>query len=457
MVSLEDEIMTKQEEKALRRNEILKCILEKPYTQSELMEKMDISKKTLQDDIRFLNDQGYSIPKHSKKNGYVLSDDEKKRIRQKMGDGQGAIVYQSLVSSHIQKTIIMLILQNRNRFMPISEIADEYEDYMNETGGTLKDRQSLVNSISNTLGEKGVGLVSENYAEVKKISELTTEEVSGIPSKHRADMDIRCYRLTKKSPVLLTLEWDTAQDLLSEIRAFGNSYALKDNLKSIEAKLSVALYSDIESVEENYFEVFGNKINRNSEIGLELDKLSEIPFENYAVNVSYRDRSFTFKVGLLVYVADKDKLYMLGQQSDEDGSFSENDTVLLVDRIDDLSITKIPNDIFRNAHYMNLYDEMFSISTEELEHVVVEFDIFGNIPTKFEQLARTRKNAFITLDNEKGIGVYEDDVRGMADFARYLRKYGRSVRVVAPAALKDMMKNTVDRLEERYRQEGLYE
>ena len=450
--------MTKQEEKALRRNEILKCILEKPYTQSELMEKLDISKKTLQDDIRFLNEQGYIIPKHSKKNGYVLSEDEKKRIRQKMGDGEGgSIVYQSLVSSHIQKTMIMLILQNRNRFMPLSEIADEYEEYMNETGGTTKDRQSLANSISNTLGEKGVGLVSENYAELKRMSELSTEEESQIPAKYKSDMDVRCYKLTKKSPVLLTLEWDMAQDILSEIRAFGNSYALKDRLKSIEAKLSVALYSDVESVDGSNFEIFGNKINRNTEIGSELDRLSEIPFERSAVNVTYKGKSFLFKVGLLVYVADKDKLYMMGLSQNEDGSFSDKDTVLLVERIEKIEITNIPNDIFRSAHYMNLYDEMFSISTEELEHVVVEFDIFGNIPKKVQQLVSTRKNASFTLDNEKGVGIYEDDIRGMTDFARYLRKYGRSVRVAKPESLKAMMKNTVDRLEERYRQEGLYE
>lgn len=448
--------MTKQEEKAFRRNEILKCILEKPYTQSELMEKMDISKKTLQDDIRFLNEQGYSIPKHSKKNGYVLTEDEKKRIRQKMGDGQDTIVYQSLVSSHIQKTIIMLILQNKNRFMPLSEVVDEYEEYMNETGGATKDRQSLMNSISNTLGEKGVGLVSENYAEVKRVSELTAEEASAIPAKYNSDMDIRCYKLTKKSPVLLTLEWDMAQDLLSEIRAFGSSYALKDRLKSIEAKLSVALYSDVEAVNGDNFEIFGNKINRNSEIGSELDKLSEIPFEKYAVNVSYKEKSFTFKVGLLVYVADKDKLYLIGQQLKGE-EFSEMETVLLVDRIDSIEITSIPNDIFRNAHYMNLYDEMFSISTDDLKHVVVEFDIFGNIPKKIEQLAKTRKNASVVLDNDKGTGIYEDDVRGMADFARFLRRFGRSVRVIEPASLKDMMKNTVDRLEKRYREEGLYE
>ena len=53
--------------------------------------------------------------------------------------------------------------------------------------------------------------------------------------------------------------------------------------------------------------------------------------------------------------------------------------------------------------------------------------------------------------------VYEDDLRGMSDFAKYLRRFGRSVKVLEPESLRKMMLDDVERLEEVYRKEGLYE
>ena len=53
--------------------------------------------------------------------------------------------------------------------------------------------------------------------------------------------------------------------------------------------------------------------------------------------------------------------------------------------------------------------------------------------------------------------IYEDNIRGMSDFAKYLRRFGRSVKVLEPESLRKMMLDDVARLEEMYRKEGLYE
>ena len=460
--------MNKQEEKALRRRQIIELLLDRPYTQTEICEKLSVSKKTLQDDIKYLNEHGVNIPKHSKLRGYVLDEEEKKRIRNSQNeDGGETFVFQNLVSGHIQKTILLLMLQKKDRFVTLPELTHEYAEYLSSTGGEIKDSERLAGSISNTMGERGVGLVAEGLVELKKISELSQDDIVKIPVKYREEMSTRCYRTTKRSPVLLTLDWDTAQDILSEIRAFGNTYALKDRLKSIEYKLSVALYGEADVSQEESFVTYGNRINRNERVEKQLNKLRDIPFERYAIRVAYRDMSLLYKVGILVYIADKDELYMMGKYVDEnrtgDGAedgietITEVEKTLKVERISDIQLTDIENDLYLSDYYMDLYEEMFSVSFEPVEHVVIEFDIFSNVPKKMERLASTRRNAIIKYDHENKIGIYEDDVRGLADFSKYLRRYGRSVRVLAPDSLKEIMKQSVDRLEERYKAEGLYE
>lgn len=65
-----------------RRRSILNDLLDRPYTEDELQEKYDIKRKTLKDDIAFLKNSGFDIPKHSKKNGgYCLSEEIKEDIR----------------------------------------------------------------------------------------------------------------------------------------------------------------------------------------------------------------------------------------------------------------------------------------------------------------------------------------------------------------------------------------
>lgn len=451
-------IMTKQEEKAIRRKQIIDLLLERPYMQVELMDTLGISKKTLQDDIKYLNEHGYNIPKHSKHLGYVIKDEEKERIRILMAQNGGQpTVYQSLVSNHIQKTILLLILQKKGRFTPLAELTDEYEDYINKTGGEEQSRERLINSINNTLGETGVGLVAEGFVELKRLSELNKNDSMNIPQKYKNEKGIKCYRVTKKSPVLLTLDWDSAQDILMEIRAFGSAYALKKKLKDIEAKLSVALYSEIEKGSENYFIAYGNRINRNVEIEKELEYLKSIPFEKNVIKMTYNGNEILFKTGMLVYVADKDKLYMMGKSLSAPEEYIDSIIVLRVDRMKDVSTTNDINDIYLSNEFTDIYEDMFSISAEQIEHVEVEFDIFGNVPQKLEQLAKNRRYAHISYDYEKNVGLYVDEIRGIEDFAKYLRRYGRSIRVLKPKNLKEKMRKSLDRLEERYRAEGLYE
>ena len=62
-----------------------------------------------------------------------------------------------------------------------------------------------------------------------------------------------------------------------------------------------------------------------------------------------------------------------------------------------------------------------------------------------------RKNALIQVQEDKI--VYIDQVSGLSDFANYLRRFGRSVRVIEPLSLKEKMRQSVALSLARYQED----
>ena len=86
-------------------------------------------------------------------------------------------------------------------------------------------------------------------------------------------------------------------------------------------------------------------------------------------------------------------------------------------------------------------------------HVRIRFQRIYWIEKKVELLKSMRKKATLT-STEKEL-VYEDTIRGLQDFAGYLRRFGRSVIVDEPADLKEKMIFSAQRTISRY-EEILY-
>ena len=63
----------------------------------------------------------------------------------------------------------------------------------------------------------------------------------------------------------------------------------------------------------------------------------------------------------------------------------------------------------------------------------------------------------LVMAEENAGYIYEDDIRGLNDFARFLRKFGSSVYVREPEELRKTMVFSLNRTLEKYREEGLYE
>ena len=118
---------------------------------------------------------------------------------------------------------------------------------------------------------------------------------------------------------------------------------------------------------------------------------------------------------------------------------------LRLDRIVSIREGDIKNRIYRSAKYLNIYEEMFSASFDENKtHVKVVFQDFGNIKERLSALHNKRKSSklydILPLSEEIPHTImYEDDLRGISAFARYLRSFGSSALVLEPSILQTKM------------------
>lgn len=99
---------------------------------------------------------------------------------------------------------------------------------------------------------------------------------------------------------------------------------------------------------------------------------------------------------------------------------------------------------------------MFSSSySAEKYHVKVLYQQNFNIAKRFQSLHDARKNSSIRrIENPPADCqyqyVYEDDIRGLWDFARFLRSFGYSVMALEPPQLVDQMLHTYNTILENY-------
>ena len=259
--------------------------------------------------------------------------------------------------------------------------------------------------------------------------------------------------VSKEAPVYLTLSEEDTLDIIEQIETFGKTHPFSDQLDGISKKLQLAFYNDEGVPAADRFEVLGRYYKRSSEIEEIYRKIEDIPYERYTVNITYKDKlgevsSFPFNTGLVTYVADKDQMYMIGRRVGKDEDF-----VMTVERIQDIEVTDKPNNIYASVHYMDMFYDMFSISTEEPERVKIRFRDSFNIMDKLRSKFKYRTK--YTLTKMDGYIYYEDEIRGASDLAKLLRSFGSSLEVIEPESLRKRMRDSAARSIERYRREGM--
>lgn len=154
---------------------------------------------------------------------------------------------------------------------------------------------------------------------------------------------------------------------------------------------------------------------------------------------------FLFRTGKLVYSMNQSKLYAMGK--DDSGTLR----LLNFEYITSSAATDHPNLEYNAREYDRICREMFSVSVEKPFQVKIFFKDELQILNKVRCLQASRPSTSSLKEYQNGV-LYQDTIRGFYDFARYLRGFGRSCKVIEPQCLRENLIASAQRLSEEYRQ-----
>lgn len=252
------------------------------------------------------------------------------------------------------------------------------------------------------------------------------------------------YSISEKSPAILFESEDELFDFMTFYDTFKSSLSNTEPLDSLYRK-STHIYN-WDSYDASV-QIYGksNRIDKNQL--KHLINFVKYPYKTKTLDIDYSARNgameLTISSGLLFYSVETNCFYLLCINM-------ENKSImqLRLDRITAIQDGKSKNKKYRAYEFLNIYEEMFSAAFEpEKTHVKVLFQDFGNIRERLSALHSKRKFSKLydisplSLELPHSI-VYEDDLRGVSAFSRFLRSFGSSALVLEPPILQDLMINS---------------
>lgn len=245
-------------------------------------------------------------------------------------------------------------------------------------------------------------------------------------------------------------DFEEADLLHRDLSYVPEAYPFHDTLQEI--KYNMEKLSDvIVSVEEAPSFLSQGKKYKKTYINKELSAVfHSCNFKSYVCDITYLSKDFQrtenvrLGIGLIVYVLEKDKIYVLGKKYISNKP-SKN-TILNIERIISISESiqddkKIKNPYWECIEFRSIYDEMLSISVEPCEFVVLRFEDKDYIESKLEILKRTRKKA--KIEKRDGYIYYSDMIRGLSDLRNYLRTFTERCVIISPKTLKNEMTQSI--------------
>ena len=459
---------------------IIEFLSEGPKTADEIIKKVGFSDSSWKKYTGHVNKrlaaEGKKLQLLKGSYSIVFMDSQKDSEGQKSAPLEDGFYVESSSKDTVMKVLVLNSLsQKASRYygdsekglMTSRELTEAvFSNAESDCGEKIEDGKVIIkypySSIDSILGANKTG---EN-SKVKKKGLIQEGLVEMIDAPKVSQ---RTFDLTTKSPVYLKIGYEAGSinmwDIKNALQYGGQGYAFSDVLKDIEDIITVFDNDDFYNIEE-YYRNLGIRGNQNSDIEMNLKKLNKLDYKNYLLDIEYKpahpftsSSSFSkksgkksdkkadtenhkFAVGLVVYVSDKDRLYLIGK---DEGS--EESIILNTERIHKVTETNIKNEIYGSPEFIDIYNEMFSISVDEPFELKVEFQNTFNIYEKIKRMSVVRPNAVISLksNDEKTIVYYEEKVRGVEDVARWLRSFGSSVKVIKPSILKDRMKTSINR------------
>jgi biotin operon repressor len=249
------------------------------------------------------------------------------------------------------------------------------------------------------------------------------------------------YSISEKSPAVLFESEDEMFDFMTFYDKFKNSLSNTAPLESLYKKCThIYDWTSYDTSTQIYGKY--NRIDKDQLI--HLNKFVKYPYKTKTLELNYLARDgameITISSGLLFYSVETNCFYLLCMNMD-----NKSIIPLRLDRIATIQEGKNKNKNYRSSVFLNMYEEMFSAAFEpEKTHVKVLFQDFGNIRERLSDLHSKRKYSKLydisPLSEEIPHSiVYEDDLRGVSAFSRFLRSFGSSALVVEPSSLQNLM------------------
>ncbi len=249
------------------------------------------------------------------------------------------------------------------------------------------------------------------------------------------------YSISEQSPSMLFESEDELYDFMMYYDNFKKSLSNNTVLDSLYSKIS-NIY-DWESY-DGVTHIYGKA---NSIDYAQLNHLNQFikhPYKTKSLEIKYLSQkgelNLTINAGLLFHSVETNCFYLLCRNV-----LNSEIMQLRLDRMLDIKDSNDKNDYFRAAEVLSIYEEMFSGSYEPQKvHVKILFQNFGNIKEKLSSLNSKRKYSKLyeieQIDPEiPHTIVYEDDIRGLSAFSRFIRSFGSSALVLEPLELKEAL------------------
>lgn len=424
--------------KNISKELLIEYLLSKPgedIKREEIIERTGISKSRLSELINEIRSDGYviSTPNRSgivrlEASSIIAQNITPKEVRQWLIilalSKSGIATYMELVWSILSiadsKYLYDVITTDKN----YSDMA--ILEYLNHSASSVKYDIDQFLPLP-TLRKDLHSLIENGYIDKRRIQYKNGSHV--------------VYSISEKSPAIL---FESEYELYNFMVFYDNFKSSLSNTAPLES-----LYKKITSIYDwesydNATQIYG-KSNRIDNKQLDhLNNFVKHPYKTKALIIDYMGREGVIKLGidsgLLFYSVETNNFYLLCKKI-SDGNIMQ----LRLDRIVSIEEGESKNKNYRSLEFLNIYEEMFSASYDSAKtHVKVLFQNFGNIEERLSALHSKRKLSKLyktepLSDDIPHSIIYEDDLRGISAFSRYLRSFGSSALVLEPVELRELM------------------
>ena len=396
----------------------------------------NVSKGTLSSDIKALAAEGYEIV--SDTDGYKLVG-----IRE-MAEVDETKSLEPIRRDTVAKWLIMIILsEDQDRYMSVREICDRY--------GELTDALSM----------SGIKAHLEALVKLKYISRHTKEEAraegrSTLSEVREADNKL-FYHISDSAPVLSFIDKEAVMDFNEYYHDGGYAEGLGRTLKTINDKIA-AVSQDIYTEGSGVYKSTGIRNDIPKELTDRLDKLLQLPFRKYAIDIKYSEKEkikdYTLKISMIIFNADMNGFYLLGEVKNKKKWIRKN---FKLGSVTQMSVNKaISNDIYESRKYRDIFNKMWSCAPDEPCETEVIFEDIPNVREEIEALSRARsETAQINIvhgTDKTGWIRYRDMIMGTHDFLRFVRTLGDAAVIIKPEKSRKHLIEKTEEMVERYRE-----